>query len=355
MSTVQFGVLTAVSSISGVVANSFIGKQSDGKMDRKLIIIAATIASALSYISYIMFDHYILLLIIVSFFSGIGAAAMPQIYAYAQESANDSNSDDKTFAMSTLRSLVSLGFLVGPLFGTIILGMVGYRGLFVGTSAIFVVTASLVLLFLPRRSAAQKKRPAAAGNVAINPRLIWYPLIAFILLLAVNAMNGIITPLFIVNELHGSHTEVGLVVSICAGLEIPIMLVLGALGRRISNHSLMISACFIAVIYYVILTVSTDAWQLIVAQILQAAFVAIVMGNGLSYFTELLPKTPGRSTTIYFNGSIVGKLLGNLAGGIIAQAVGFRDVYWVCMAIAIVSFFILWGIRSHRAIEAAAS
>lgn len=26
---------------------------------------------------------------------------MPQIYAYAQESANESNSDDKTFAMST--------------------------------------------------------------------------------------------------------------------------------------------------------------------------------------------------------------------------------------------------------------
>ena len=52
---------------------------------------------------------------------------MPQIYASAQESASESNSDDKTFAMSSLRSLVSLGFLIGPLGGTFILGSLGCR------------------------------------------------------------------------------------------------------------------------------------------------------------------------------------------------------------------------------------
>ncbi|WP_326120909.1 hypothetical protein [Paenibacillus lautus] len=74
-------------------------------------------------------------------------------------------------------------------------------------------------------------------------------MIAFIFLFAVNAINGIVTPLFIINEIHGTHTDVGLIVSICAGLEIPIMFALGALGRKLSNHSLMISACFIAIIY----------------------------------------------------------------------------------------------------------
>ncbi|WP_410515154.1 sugar efflux transporter [Paenibacillus sp. BR2-3] len=350
MSAGTFGVFTAVSSLSGVVANSFIGKHSDRRLDRKLIIILATVSSALGYTSYLVFDNFLILLIIVSFFSGLGAAAMPQIYAYAQESANESNSDDKTFAMSTLRSLVSLGFLVGPLVGTIILGAVGYKGLFLGTSAIFLTIASLVFIFLPKKRAVQKKRPGT-GATSLNRRQIWYPLIAFIFLFAVNAINGIVTPLFIVNELQGTHTDVGLVVSICAGLEIPIMFALGALGRKISNHSLMISACFIAIIYNIILSVSTDSWQLIAAQLLQAAFVAIVMGNGLSYFTELLPNSPGMSTTIYYNGSIIGRLVGNLGGGIIAQFAGFRDVYWVCLAFVIVSFFILWSIRPHKDIE----
>ncbi|MFS0869037.1 sugar efflux transporter [Paenibacillus xylanilyticus] len=354
MSAGAFGVFTAVSSLSGVVANSFIGKYSDRKQDRKLIIIIATVSSAVGYASYLLFDNYLILLIIVSFFSGLGAAVMPQIYAYAQESATESNSDDKTFAMSTLRTLVSLGFLVGPLVGTMILGAVGYKGLFLGTSAIFLIIATLVLVFLPKKRAVQKKRADTAGSPSVTRRQIWFPSIAFILLFAVNAINGIVTPLFIVNELHGTHTDVGLVVSICAGLEIPIMFALGALGRKLSNHTLMINACFIAVIYNIVLSLSTDSWQIIAAQLLQAVFVAIAMGNGLSYFTELLPNSPGLSSTIYYNGSIIGRLVGNLGGGIIAQFAGIREVYWVCLAVVSVSFFILWSIRPQKDIEAAA-
>ncbi|WP_211746231.1 sugar efflux transporter [Paenibacillus sp. Marseille-Q4541] len=352
MSAGAFGVFTAVSSLSGVVANSVIGKYSDGKLDRKIIIMLATVSSALGYTSYLVFDNFIILLIIVSFFSGLGASAMPQIYAYAQESANESNSDDKTFAMSTLRSLVSLGFLTGPLIGTIILGAVGYKGLFLGTSLIFLTIASLVLLLLPRRKVVQKKR-SDKGEASLKRKKVWYPLIALILLFAVNAINGMVTPLFIINELHGTHTDVGLVVSISAGLEIPIMFALGAMGRKISNHSLMIIACFIAIMYNVILSVSTDSWQLIAAQLLQAAFVAIVMGNGLSYFTEMFPNSPGMSTTIYYNGSIIGRLVGNLGGGAIAQYAGFRDVYWMCLAIVVVSFFILWMIRPRKDVNVA--
>lgn len=277
MSAAAFGIFTAVGSLSGVVANSFIGKHSDRRMDRRFIIILATVSSALGYTSYLVFDNFLILLIIVSFFSGLGASAMPQIYAYAQESANESNSDDKTFAMSTLRSLVSLGFLVGPLIGTIILGTIGYKGLFLGTSAIFLTIASLVFIFLPKKGATQKKRLGSSATT-LKRSQIYYPLIAFIFLFAVNAINGVVTPLFIVNELHGTYANVGMVVSICAGLEIPIMFLLGAVSRKISNHSLMISACLIAILYNIILSVSTDSWQLIAAQLLQAAFVAIVMG-----------------------------------------------------------------------------
>lgn len=160
-------------------------------------------------------------------------------------------------------------------------------------------------MFLPKRKTAVQSstgKRKSTGTSSLKSRQIRQPLIAFIFLFAVNAINFINTPLFIVNELQGTHTDVGLVVSVCAGLEIPIMLVLGALGKKISNHTLMISSCFIAVVYYIILSVSTHSWQLIAAQLLQATFVAIVMGNGLSYFTDLLPDSPGLATTIYSNG-----------------------------------------------------
>ncbi|WP_462413438.1 sugar efflux transporter [Neobacillus sp. Marseille-QA0830] len=349
MSAGAFGIFMAISSLSGVVVNSLIAKRSDSGLNRKWLIILAMLSSALGYASYLLFHNFFVLLAVVTLFNGLGAAAMPQIYASAQESANESNSDDKTFAMSTLRSLVSLGFLIGPLGGTFILGALGYNGLFLGTSAIFLIIASLVLLFLRKRKTVQNdQKRTNAGTLSVKNKQIMQPLIAFILLFAVNAFNSINTPLFIVNELHGTHTEVGLVVSFSAGLEIPIMIVLGAMSKKVSNHSLMIIGCYVSVIYYIILTISTASWQLVAAQLLQATSVAILMGNGLSYFTDLLPHSPGLSTTIYTNGSTIGRLIGNLSGGVIAQFAGYRNVYVVSLLFVVIAFFMLWKTRYNK-------
>lgn len=158
MSTGAFGVFMAVSSLSGILVNTLIAKRSDSGLDRKWILIAAMLSSALVYAAYLTFDNFFILLILVSILSGFGAASIPQIYAYAQESANESKSDDKTLAMSALRSLISLGFLIGPLAGTLLLAAIGYSGLFLVTSAIYLTTASLIFLFLSSRKANPKKK-----------------------------------------------------------------------------------------------------------------------------------------------------------------------------------------------------
>lgn len=123
----------------------------------------------------------------------LGAPAIPQIYAYAQELATESRSDDKTFAMSALRSLISLGFLIGPLGGAFIFGYFGYKGLFTGTSFIYLVIASLIFFFLKRRAIRNNtgKRKSIV-NSSLKNRRIWQPFIAFIFLLIVNFINGIV-------------------------------------------------------------------------------------------------------------------------------------------------------------------
>ncbi len=342
MSVSTFGVFMAVSRLSGVVVNSLIAKRSDSGLDRKWLIISATCSSVFGYTSYLIFHNLFILVLTVALFNGLGAPAMPQMYAYARESAAARKFDDMTFAMSTLRSLLSLGFVVGPLAGTIILRLLGYKGLFLGTSIIYAIIASLLFLFLPHRKAqGSMKRGGHTRTSPLKNRQIRLPLIAFTMLFAVNAVNMMNTPLFIVNDIHGTHMDVGLVTSVSAALEIPIMIALGALASRISNHTLMMYGCLVAVLYYTVLSVSSYAWELIVAQLFQAAFIAIVMGNGLSYFTDLLPDSPGVATTIYSNGSTIGLLIGSLGAGVMAQYAGFRSVYWACLALVTLAFVVL--------------
>ncbi|GGI14855.1 sugar efflux transporter [Gottfriedia solisilvae] len=352
MSTSAFGIFMAVSSLSGVFVNTAIAKSSDGKLDRKWIIIIAMISSSLSYLAFVIFQQYLVLLITVTFFGGIGAVSMPQIFAYAQASASESESDDITFAMSTLRSLFSLGFLIGPLLGTIILSAMDYEGLFISTALIFLVIAFLVYFFLsnskPLSNTIEIKKITNSKTYSLKDKVIALPFIAFILLFGINNINGINTPLFIVNDLNGSQTDVGLVASICAGLEIPIMIVLGALGKKVSNLTLIISACFIGMSYHLMLTFSEASWNVIVLQIIQAIQVAIVMGNGLSYFADIFPKAPGIASTLYANGQTLGKLFGTLGGGFLAQVLGFRYVNIACIFILMFAVIALWITKKHN-------
>lgn len=63
-----------------------------------------------------------------------------------------------------------------------------------------------------------------------------------------------------VHELHAAHRDVGLVMSVCAALEIPLMLMTGALSKKISNHALIMMGCGAAFLYYLILSASTHSW-----------------------------------------------------------------------------------------------
>lgn len=340
-----FGLFMAISSIGGVIVNNAIAKKSDSGLERKWIIIVAMVASALSYFSYVFFHQFAGLLLAVTFFGGLGAPAFPQIFASAQYSANRSGSDDIIFAMSTLRSLFSFGFLIGPLLGTVILLKMDYVGLFMSTGIIFVILAVIVSIFLEKENHVQSSKQVKVKSeipYTMKDKIILFPVIAFTLLFAINSINSINTPLFVVNDLGGTQKDVGLISSVCAGLEVPIMLILGALGKRISNLLLMISACFIGISYYLLMSFAIEPWQAIALQFIQAIFIAIVMGNGLSYFAEILPNDPGVASTYYANGQTIGKLIGTSGGGFLSEVLGFRYANIACIVILFVAFIALW-------------
>src|SRR5690625_3732785 len=101
MSTGAFGVFMAISSLTGVIANTMIANYSDTGMDRKWLILAAMLSSACGYTSYIVFDSFLGLLLSVSFFNGLGAAAMHKWLAIRMDQAMKVNSINKPLAKPT--------------------------------------------------------------------------------------------------------------------------------------------------------------------------------------------------------------------------------------------------------------
>lgn len=341
INTTLYGVMMAINSLSGVAVNSLIARRSDGGMNRKWIIVIGSSFYALLYVSYLTIHNYSFLLVFGALFAGVGATIMPQIFAYSREAIRINPSIDGTFATSTVRSMFSLGFLIGPLIGTLVLAQAGYTGVLASSSVLFVVIGLIVLLFLKHRSIETGQNANAGETVITDKAVIRRGFLAFVLLLVAAFIYNLITPLFIVHSLHAKAYNVGLVQSICAGLEIPIMLWLGALSKRFSNRVLILYGTIVGIVYFIFLGFTSSIVLVMVAQVLQATFVAVVFGNGLSYFQDLLPNSPGRAATLYSNASSIGTLLGNLIGGALSQLVGYRNVYWLCLVLLIISFTIL--------------
>jgi predicted MFS family arabinose efflux permease len=242
-----------------------------------------------------------------------------------------------------LRSAFSLGFITGPLIGTLLLAAIGFKGIFLGTIGAFLLAALLVFMFL--KSNTEMKSSNAEANIKsfrlAQNRDILIPFLIMILMYTAHWMSSINTALFITNNLGGTTSHVGLVSSICAALEIPFMIVLGLLSAKYSNRILVFCGAIFGGAYYFVILISNEMWQMLAAQILLAVFVAVISAIGISYIQDLLPSMPGYASTLYSNSSTIGRLIGSLVGGGVASIVGYRYSFIFCFILIIVAVIML--------------
>lgn len=343
VSVSMFGVYLAVTLIAGVWISMLIGRRSDLGLNRKSIYLVSTLSTAIAYGGYLFIKDFTVLFIYMTVFTAFGAPGMPQLFAISREAVMKSTFTDHAFANSTLRSAFSLGFITGPLLGTLLIAAVGYKGIFSGTIGVFLLVALLIFLFLKSNTeqnnnhtdvTLQKFRLAQNRNILL-------PFIILLLMYIAHWTSSLNTALFITNNIGGSTRDVGLVSSICAALEIPFMIVLGLLSAKYSNRIIMLWGAILGGAYYFVVIISNSMWQMLAAQILLAIFVAVFSAIGISYIQDLLPSMPGYASTLYSNSSTIGRLIGSLVGGGLASIVGYRYSFILCLILVSVSAILL--------------
>lgn len=342
----MYGIFLAVTLIAGIWISMLIGRRSDLGMNRKNIYMFAMLCNALAFSGYLLIKDFTTLFIYMTVFTALGAPGMPQLFAISREAVSKSNFTDHSFANSTLRSAFSLGFIMGPLIGTLLISAVGFKGIFSGTIGVFLLAPLFILLFLKSNTEELKPNKAevkvkVTNNPLGNNQTIVIPFLILILMYIAHWTSSLNTALFITNNLGGTTSDVGLISSICAALEIPFMITLGLLSSKYSNRILMMCGSILGGVYYVVVITSDSMWQLLAAQILLAVFVAVISAIGISYIQDLLPNKPGYASTLYSNSSTIGRLIGSLVGGGLASIVGYRYSFVLCLILMIISVTML--------------
>jgi SET family sugar efflux transporter-like MFS transporter len=331
--------------LSGVLAATLLGRLSDRRPIRRRLLIGAALAGLVGTLATAFVREYWVLLALSVTATALAGSLFPQTFAYARQVLQRDNPARAAMGISTLRTVFSLAWVGGPPLAAVLLDVGGFRYVYGMAAAMYALAALVAIFWLDEVDAPAPRNPdepaaPAAARLRLTLTIVAFTLLMCPLTLAVQAL-----PLFISVDLGHDVSDAGLILGLCAALEIPLMLGLGALTTRVALRPLVLGGAVCGVLYYGLAAASTTLWVLFVAQLFNAIFIAAVSGLGMSYVQEMLPDQPGRASTLFSNTFPIGAVLAGPLFGLSAHF-GYRLAYVLATGLSLAGLLLLVTLRN---------
>jgi SET family sugar efflux transporter-like MFS transporter len=343
---VALGTFLLVTPLAALVASTLIGRLSDARAVRRPLLIIGATTGAAGYALFSVLRDYWILLAVSSTLVAVASSLLPQMFAYAKQVLERGGSTKAPLAISSLRTLISVAWVAGPPLAALLVAKTGYTGLFIATALVYTAVAALTLR-LPEIIATPTTTTIDEPIKPANRNIV-FAVLAFILIQGAVSLGVVALPLFVTDELHGTTGDAGLILGLCAALEIPLMIGFGVLAMRIDHRRLVGIGAIAALAYHSVMLMTTNVWQVAAAQALNAVVISAAMGVGISYFQTLAPDRPGYATTMFTNSATVaGMLSGPLLGA--AQLLSYRAAYGMSLTMSALGLGMLLLVRATGA------
>jgi MFS transporter, SET family, sugar efflux transporter len=316
-------------------------------IDRRTSVRPLLLALAGSSVGYALLGFtkdFALLLAIAAIPMAIGGAAFSQSIALVKRHFDHANLYTANRAIGVLRASWSLAWAIGPAIGAAVVGALGFRGAFFTSAASGV--AALIALALVRarpvfRDAAQGHRPKPAnGGPAIALAFAGLALFHTALF-----MGSIPLAIVVTTSLGGMTSDVGLMYSLCAALEIVVMGALIWRPLKRGERTAIVAGFAVFVAYFVVLALARSVGPVFWAQILRAIAIGLVTYLGIGFLQSLLPHRPGAAAALFSNAGQLGSVVAALGAGALAQAFGYASIFAACAILSAAGLVMICLVR----------
>lgn len=352
MSALELGIFLTLYSLSSMGMTTLLGGLFDRRPARWPLLL--TLAAKIVGFALAGFATapWMLMLIGITLL-GLGTASFALLFAIAKGQLDRADAETSARGMATMRLLSSLGWAIGPAMGAGLVAFGSFPAVFVGAAALGLVGLVLVvatgLKVMPATAELRQKltldtvRQAAPGALALT-------LFHMTMFMASTAMM-----IVVVREL-GTETDIGLLLSLCAALEVVVMGLFVVRPMARVSHGLLIAGFLIFVAYFAVPLVFPTLAAFYFGQVLRAVAIAIISILGMSYMQELLPGRPGAAAALFGNTMSAGALLSGMGTGLWANAFGFWSIFPLSAVLALIgAAAIAFGRRRAQSVPSALS
>jgi MFS transporter, SET family, sugar efflux transporter len=333
------GVFLTVYSLSGVIVSTCFGHWFD-RAPSPVPLLLALLMTVSAYTLLSVTTNFYLLLLIAGVPLGTSLTVFPQLFALAKGHLDRVDPGTAERGTAMMRATWSIAWAVGPAFGALIINWFDFFGVFL-TGAMCAITATIIVIAArvdALRTTAQtldlepRSRTIRQAGFAASS-LLFFHMAMF--------MGSIALPVVATHELGGTKADVGLIFSLCAFLEVPVMFAFVLRPSVAGNHG-WISAGFLAFIaYFLAIAWAPSVSLLLAAQVLRAVGIGLISYQGISYMQALMPNQAGSAATLFSNTANAGFLLASLSAGGWAQVFGYRSMFLVCAILSVAGFVLM--------------
>lgn len=244
------------------------------------------------------------------------------------------------------RGLFTVAWVAGPVLGSLLESNLGFGGLF----GVLCVLNVVVLLLRPLSNTGD--HPAPRQDRLRNTRTTRLVTVAFVTLICLHSTNVIATTTMpiVVDELGSGRTSIaGLAFATSAGVEAVILFCLARWSGGRSEGTLILIGCIPGALYYLLLATTTLPWLIVVAQPLNAMFIAVAVGVGMTWFQSMMPNRPGLATGLFMNASRIASLAtAPVIGASAAWAQSYQAVSLLALLLLVPAAASLMWLRTRQ-------
>lgn len=351
-----FAAVMAAATLVGVLAAVWIGIRADQRASRRRMAIGTCLTAVAGLAMMTLFPSPLTFVLFHALIFPVSSTIFGQVFTLVRLAAASYSAQDRPILIGSVRAVVSLPFLVIlPLWGLALDRGVPLTTLYPVALGFSVLMALTVTLSWPAEARARWEDKPSGLSIRAALAELADPALALRIgaLGAIAAMPAlyVMTMALILTTVGGRPaSDPALFFGLVAGAEVPAMVLMPFVGRRVHRLHLLMFATGLSVLFLLALPVlagSALVWALIVPLALSHGTLLTVP---ITYLQDLLANRPGTGTALLSLQGLIANILAAaaFAGG--AWIWGYPAVMVLGALIGIGGAAVLWALDREKAI-----
>jgi MFS family permease len=351
MSDGAYSALVFFAAVVNVAISLTLGIWSDRLTERRPLVLALSIAGIIGFGSIAVIHSPTIFIFSVLFLVPMSNSTYSLLFASVRARTNQLARSEAVAITSTVRALYSGSWAVAP--GLVGLALVTSPSMTpaYGVAAVAsLICFCLYFFFAPGNGPVRETIPNQPGFFASLKRVfapdVFIRVFVMSLLLGLQRLNGMVSPLIVVHSIGGSVVDVGFLSGLTAFLEMPFMMMWGLVQRRFHTVHVLALGTVLYCLYLVLLGFATAPWQLYALLGLNACGAAAILSLPITYLQDLIADRPGLGSSLISLNTFIGI---GVAAGVFALGTAVTDysgTAFVGAAVGIVAIVILLYLES---------